>query len=97
MHESIASAAKLFNFNRPIHRSTSYSQFLAVTRSPTKCANLIFREDRVNVIVRSLLQHLKVVSDDLPIRIELYLIFCFPSFVSRFARQKHLLYCFDLH
>ncbi len=85
MHICIACASKLFQLDRPIHRSALNSKLLTITGAPAESANLILRHNWVYFVVRSLLQDLEVVSDDLTIRVELNLIFSLSNFLARFA------------
>ena len=63
------------NFDRAIDRTALDSQFLVQARPSAKDADFIVSSQWVYLIVRSLLKHLKVVSHNLAITIELNYIF----------------------
>ena len=88
----------LFHLNWTVHGSTFYSKIFTITGSSAKCAHFVVSNYRVNVVVRSLLQHLEVVTDDLAIRIELNFILGLPLLLllSRFAWENHSFVHFDL-
>lgn len=80
------------DFNWSVHGPTFDSQVFAITWPPAKSTHLVFCDDRMYFVVRSFLQDLKIIANDLSIWIKLNFILCLAGDflqLSRLARNDH--------